>query len=119
MRLLLATWWILLFFIPFVNIIIGFLVVYDFVRAFGKEMGFAIGTIFLPFIFYPLLAFGGSRYVGKVAAQAPPQAPQNPNMPPSSPQANQVPPTQAPPQSPPPASPPSNQEPPQSQPPAV
>lgn len=31
-------------------------------KAFDKEIGFTIGLIFLPFIFYPILAFGDSKY---------------------------------------------------------
>jgi hypothetical protein len=35
--------------------------------AFGKGVGFAIGMIFLPFIFWPILAFGSSQYQGAAA----------------------------------------------------
>ncbi len=56
-------WWILLFFIPIVNI---FIMVYTYRRlalAFGKQSKwFVAGMIFLPFIFYPILAFGKSTY---------------------------------------------------------
>jgi hypothetical protein len=31
---------------------------------FGKGVGFAIGLIFLPFIFYPILGFGDAQYSG-------------------------------------------------------
>ena len=30
---------------------------------FGKGIGFKVGTFFLPFIFYPILAFGKSAYI--------------------------------------------------------
>ncbi|MCI8460094.1 MAG: zinc ribbon domain-containing protein [Bacilli bacterium] len=33
-------------------------------KSFGKETGFAIGLIFLPIIFYPILAFGKNKYIG-------------------------------------------------------
>ncbi len=33
-------------------------------RCFGKSMGFAIGLAWLPFIFYPILGFGNSTYLG-------------------------------------------------------
>ena len=36
----------------------------DLSKLFNKEVGFALGLIFLPFIFYPLLAFGNATYVG-------------------------------------------------------
>ncbi|MDG2389813.1 MAG: DUF5684 domain-containing protein [Planctomycetaceae bacterium] len=57
-------WWILLFFIPLVNIVIALLVVIDFAKAFGKGTGYALGLIFLGFIFYPMLAFGDAQYQG-------------------------------------------------------
>lgn len=31
--------------------------------AFGKDSGFTVGLIFLPFIFYPILGFGDAQYV--------------------------------------------------------
>lgn len=31
-------------------------------RVFGHGVGFTLGLLFLPFIFYPVLAFGGSQY---------------------------------------------------------
>ena len=56
------TWWILLYFIPFVNIIIGIIVTIEVARQFGQGIGFTLGLIFLPFIFFPILGFGGARY---------------------------------------------------------
>jgi len=56
------TWWILLYLIPFVNIIIGIIVTVEVARQFGQGIGFALGLIFLPFIFYPILGFGNARY---------------------------------------------------------
>ncbi|WP_278321357.1 DUF5684 domain-containing protein [Lacrimispora amygdalina] len=32
-------------------------------NSFGKGKMFGLGLIFLPFIFYPILAFGSSKYV--------------------------------------------------------
>lgn len=60
-------WWILLFLIPFVNFIIAIVVAFDVSKRFGKGAGFAIGLILLPFIFYPLLAWGDARYQGTPA----------------------------------------------------
>ena len=54
-------WWIFLFLIPFVNIIFGVIIVLDIAKAFGKGTGFAIGMIFLPYIFFPILAFDNSE----------------------------------------------------------
>lgn len=71
-------WWIILYFIPFVNIVISIIVVYKLSLAFGKGVGFAIGLILLPFIFYPILAFGKSTYMQantiNPSADVPPQA---------------------------------------------
>jgi hypothetical protein len=55
-------WWVLLMFIPIVNLIVGLIVSYALAQAFGKGIGFTIGIIILPFIFLPLLAFGDSKY---------------------------------------------------------
>ncbi len=54
-------WWIILLCIPLVNIIVGILVLIAFAARFGKGVGYALGMLILPFIFYPLLAFGDSR----------------------------------------------------------
>lgn len=55
-------WWILLYLIPCVNVIVGILVSIDVAKNFGQGVGFALGLIFLPFIFYPILGFGAARY---------------------------------------------------------
>jgi hypothetical protein len=55
-------WWFILLLIPFVNIIISIILAVDIARCFGKGVGFALGLIFLPFIFYPVLGFGAAEY---------------------------------------------------------
>lgn len=57
-------WWVILELIPFVSFVITIIVVLDIARVFGKGSGFAVGMIFLSPIFYPILAFGSSRYLG-------------------------------------------------------
>lgn len=57
-------WWFILLLIPFVNIVVGLIVINDLSKAFGHKFGFTLGLIFLSIIFLPILAFGGSRYVG-------------------------------------------------------
>ncbi len=57
-------WWIILLFIPFVNIVFILILMNDLSKAFGKGIGFTIGLIFLPLIFFPILAFGKSQYQG-------------------------------------------------------
>lgn len=55
-------WWIILMLIPFVNIIILFMVSINLAQNFGKSTGFGIGLALLGFIFGPILAFGDARY---------------------------------------------------------
>jgi hypothetical protein len=55
-------WWIVLFFVPFVNVIVHILLAVELAKAYGQGIGFAAGLVILPFIFYPLLAFGPSTY---------------------------------------------------------
>src|SRR3989344_2061871 len=57
------TWWVILTFIPFVNIIIGFIITYELAKIFGKRLGFTIGLILLPIIFIPILGFGKATYM--------------------------------------------------------
>lgn len=58
-------WWLILMFIPIVNIVIDIIVTVDVAKNFGKSGVYALGLIFLPFIFYPMLAFGEARYMGE------------------------------------------------------
>lgn len=61
-------WWLVLFLVPLVNVVVQFIVVLDVAKSFGKGAGYAIGLYFLPFVFYPLLAFGEDDYRGPAAA---------------------------------------------------
>ena len=55
-------WWLILLFIPLVNLIVFILVGLATAERFGKGAGFGLGLTFLGFIFYPVLAFGDARY---------------------------------------------------------
>ena len=55
-------WWLLLLFVPLVNLVVSIIVAVDIARNFGKGIGFALGLIFLGFIFYPILGFGEAQY---------------------------------------------------------
>jgi hypothetical protein len=57
------TWWVILTFIPLVNIIVSIIIVYNLSKVFGKGAGFTIGMIVFPFIFYPILGFGKATYI--------------------------------------------------------
>ncbi len=64
-------WWLLLMFIPVVNIVIAIIIIFDMAKVFGKGTGFGFGLLFLSIIFYAILAFGDARYLGPIAGQAP------------------------------------------------
>ncbi len=55
-------WWIILMFIPLISIIPLILIPVAIAKNFGKGGGFAVGLIFLPMIFYPILGFGSAEY---------------------------------------------------------
>lgn len=55
-------WWLILLLIPIVNIIILIIVAIELAKAFNKSGGFAAGLILLPYVFYPILAFGSAQY---------------------------------------------------------
>ena len=55
-------WWVLLMFIPIVNLVVGIMAMIALGKNFGKGTGFVVGMILLPFIFYPMLAFGDAQY---------------------------------------------------------
>lgn len=63
-------WWVLLMFIPIVNLLVMALISIDVAKAFGKGAGFGVGLWLLGFIFYPMLGFGGAQYVGREPALA-------------------------------------------------
>lgn len=56
-------WWIILFIIPLVSMVIGVIVIHNLSKVFGQGAGFTLGLIFLPFVFFPLLAFGNYTYI--------------------------------------------------------
>lgn len=60
-------WWFFLFAIPFVDLVVAIIVVNDLSKSYGHGAGFTLGLIFLGVIFIPVLAYGGSRYVGPAA----------------------------------------------------
>ena len=55
-------WWIVLFFLPFVNVIAAVLIDIELAKKFGKDALFGIGLLLLPIVFFPILAFGSARY---------------------------------------------------------
>jgi Family of unknown function (DUF5684) len=61
-------WWFFMLFIPVVNIVFAFLILYHFSKAYGKAEGFSIGVALLSIIFIPILAFSDARYKGPATA---------------------------------------------------
>lgn len=57
---------VLLLLIPLINLLVGIKVMIDLADKFGKGVGYALGMMFLPFVFFPMLGFGGAQYRGTV-----------------------------------------------------
>jgi uncharacterized membrane protein YhaH (DUF805 family) len=57
-------WWVLLFFIPLVNIAVTIVVYLDVARAFGQGIAFGIGLLLLTPIFVCIIGFSDIRYQG-------------------------------------------------------
>jgi hypothetical protein len=56
-------WWVILYFIPLVNLVISIMVALDVAKAFGKSGTFAIFGLWLfSFVGYPMLGFGDATY---------------------------------------------------------
>ena len=64
-------WWIVLMFIPIVNVVVWIVLSNDLAKSFGKGVGWTIGILFLGFIFLPILGFGADRFVGRQAVARP------------------------------------------------
>lgn len=58
-------WWLfLLTFVPIADTVVAILILINLANVFGKSAGFAVGLIFLSFVFIPILAFDDSKYIG-------------------------------------------------------
>jgi len=60
-------WWIILFLIPFVNLVIAIIVIHRLSLSFGQGVGMTILLLLLGIVGYPMLAFGSAKYVGAPA----------------------------------------------------
>ena len=60
-------WWVLVALIPLVSIIFVFASSIGIAQRFGKGVGYGIGLALLPFIFWPMLAWGDSAPVARTA----------------------------------------------------
>lgn len=55
-------WWLFLMIVPFVNIVIVFVLPFALAARFGKGAGFGFGLLVFPWLFYAILAFGRATY---------------------------------------------------------
>ena len=64
-------WWLILFLIPFVNIVIGLLIFIDLAKSFGKSAAWGIVLLFIfNAIGYLILGFSDAQYKGPAAASS-------------------------------------------------
>ena len=56
-------WWGLICYIPFFGFFFGIWLLKLISKNFGKDSTFTLGLVVLPFIFFPILGFGGAQYV--------------------------------------------------------
>lgn len=88
------TIWLLWCLIPCVNIVFIVWLTNLISKSFGKDEGFTVGLLLLGVIFWPILGFGGAKYLGPSAAEAQQgrfgNGFNNPNDPFNQPPANQI-----------------------------
>jgi hypothetical protein len=63
-------WWVFLILFPCTTLIFVIWATNLLSKSFGQSEGFTVGLILLPFIFYPVLAFGNYQYLGPSAKEA-------------------------------------------------
>ena len=62
-------WWGLLYFIPFVNVVIAIIILIGISERFGRGIGTALGLVFLTPIFFCILGYGSAEYSGPAEPQ--------------------------------------------------
>lgn len=67
-------WPFLMLLIPIYNIVLAILTYIRLAKAFGKDEGYAVGLVFLPQVFVPMLAFGSAAYHGVPGVTSAPAA---------------------------------------------
>lgn len=58
----LPLWYVVLLFIPCLSILLGIAAAFGLAKRFNVGVGFAVGLILLPFIFYPILGLGSAEF---------------------------------------------------------
>lgn len=61
-----AWWWLILMFVPIINILAQAKISIDVADKFGQGILFGLGLMVLSFIFYPLLGFGNYQYQASI-----------------------------------------------------
>ena len=61
-------WWVVLYFVPFANIVVTIMVALETAKVFGKDTVFGVLMILFPVPMYPILAFSkNTQYLGPIA----------------------------------------------------
>lgn len=60
-------WMIIFVFIPGANIAVSVIIAMNIAKKFNKDILFTIGLIFLPIVFYPILAFGKDEFNSSIS----------------------------------------------------
>lgn len=63
-------WWFILLLIPVVNLIVIIFIYNDLSKAFGYDIGMTLLLIFFPFIAFPVLGLGDSKYNAKAVKRS-------------------------------------------------
>lgn len=64
-------WWMLAWLVPFLSWFVLGRMAFDLATVFGRRVRFGFGILLLWPIFLPILAWGGSQYVGREARLSP------------------------------------------------
>lgn len=63
-------WWLLMMFIPFVNIVYAVWTYNMLSKSFGKDEAFTVGLLLAGIVFFPILGFGDAKYLGPYGDKA-------------------------------------------------
>lgn len=60
-------WWVVLYFVPFANVVVAIMVALETAKVFGKDTVFGVLMILFPVPMYPILAFSkNTQYLGPI-----------------------------------------------------
>lgn len=61
-------WWVILMFIPIVNIAVSIVLWHSVSQSFGRDAWYTVGLFLFPYVFLPMLAFGDAVYTAPAGA---------------------------------------------------